>query len=51
VQAVADWLDLVRRTYAFGDGNLPPPPEELAGKIISLATEPPARQSSSVVER
>jgi hypothetical protein len=51
VQAVADWLDLVRRTYAFGDGNLPPPPEELAGKIISLVAEPPAKQSSSVIER
>jgi hypothetical protein len=48
VQAIADWLDLVRRTYAFGDGTMPSPPEELGGKIIPLAGD---KMRSSVIER
>jgi hypothetical protein len=52
MRAIADWLDLVRRTYAFGDGTLPPPPPELAGTIISRTAETnPMRPRSSVIER
>lgn len=52
VQAIADWLDLVRRTYAFGDGAPPPPPEELGGKIIPLARDKlQTNRRSSVIER
>jgi len=52
VRAIADWLDLVRRTYAFGDGTLPPPPDALAGRIIPLdGAQPSARARSSVIER
>lgn len=52
VQAIADWLDVIRRTYAFGDGALPPPPEELGGKIIPLNRDKPqTNPRSGVIER
>lgn len=34
MQVVAGWLELIRRIYVFGDGALPPPPEEFGGNII-----------------
>jgi hypothetical protein len=50
VREIAAWLDLVRRVYAFGDGELPPPPNALAGKIIPwIGME--RSSSSSVIER
>jgi hypothetical protein len=52
MRAIADWLDLVRRAYAFGDGALPPPPEELGANIIAAPrSETPSRKPSSVIER
>jgi hypothetical protein len=52
VEAIADWLDLVRRAYAFGEGALPSPPEELSGRIIPLARGKASMQDrSGVVER
>jgi hypothetical protein len=52
MQAIADWLDLVRRTYAFGDGNLPPPPEAFAGWILPLTGDKvPAKARAGVIER
>jgi hypothetical protein len=52
MRAVANWLDLIRRTYAFGDGALPPPPEEFGGNIIPApGGEVPARDRTGVIER
>jgi hypothetical protein len=36
VQAIADWLDRIRNAYIFGGNYLPEPPEELAGRIVTL---------------
>jgi hypothetical protein len=50
VREIADWLDTVRRVYAFGSGDLPPPPDALAGTIIpSIGMTRPS--STSVIER
>lgn len=52
IRAIAGWLDRVREAYVFGDGNLPPPPDELAGKIIPLTGDRASTQArSSVIER
>ncbi|MDQ7247126.1 hypothetical protein [Dongia sedimenti] len=52
MRAIAGWLDLVRRTYAFGDGALPPPPEELWGSIIPApGGETPRKNPPSMIER
>jgi hypothetical protein len=52
VRDIAQWLDLVRRSYAFGDGVLPPPPDALAGKIIPMTRDrASASAQSGVIER
>ena len=53
VQAIAEWLDMVRGAYTFGSDFLPPMPEALAGKIIPVSGENDAapKHRSSVIER
>jgi hypothetical protein len=53
VQAIADWLEMVRGAYVFGSDSPPPAPPELAGKIIELSETPvrPLSSRSGVIER
>jgi hypothetical protein len=49
VKVIADWLDQVRAAYTFDNGlqELPPPPEELAAKIVLLSPVKPAHAISA----
>jgi hypothetical protein len=57
MRAIASWLDLVRSSYVMDNAmlDLPPPPPELVGKIITLSGDRFSRFSfarrSGVIER
>src|SRR4051794_9245961 len=53
MRPIADWLDQVRASYVFNEAaqDLPPPPEELVGRIIRHAPESALTVPLSVIER